>query len=336
MRILVIRVGRVGDTIMMTPALAALLERYPDAKLTIIASPEGGRLLKDYHPRVEAIWIWNRYGLQATAERKRLTRLVGDAGFDLAFCFDTNPSIAKLLDHCDARAYIQKELGPPVHCARHYLNTVEQACGEVLDQYYNNMPVPYSAKNSAAKELMQNNISEDDMVVMLHPGYSGYSRLGLRKRSARRRKLWPAKNYAELASRLHRLGENSGMTIKPLMVLLPSEIGLGKSIARLCPDDIMLLTSESGFGRYLAMIQRADLFVSPDTGPMHVASAVNTRIVAMFSNKDPSDCGPYMETSRFTILRSELMPYPARGIVAISVDDVYQACVQQLTAARKD
>ncbi len=83
------------------------------------------------------------------------------------------------------------------------------------------------------------------------------------------------------------------------------------------------------------MIQRADVFVSPDTGPMHIASALNTRVVAMFSDKDPSDCGPYMPVDRFSILRSELMSHPEKGISAISVEDVYQACVQQLAAAQE-
>lgn len=335
MRILVIRVGRVGDTIMMTPALAALLDSYPDAKLTIIASPEGGRLLKNYHPRIETIWIWNRYGLQSHFDRKRLTKQISAANFDLAICFDTNPGIAKILTDCKARIYIQKDLGPPVHCARHYLNTIEQACGKKLEHYYNNIPVTDEAMRCAAQELSQHGISKDDTVVMLHPTYSGYSRLGLRKRKARKRKLWPAQNYAELADKLQQNNLDSGKTIKLLMVLLPSELALGKKIVGLCHRQITLLPSESGFERYLAMIQRADIFVSPDTGPMHIASALNTRIVAMFSDKDPSDCGPYMSPDRFNILRSELMDHPEKGISAISVDDVYQACVQQLAAAQE-
>jgi ADP-heptose:LPS heptosyltransferase len=335
MRILVIRVGRVGDTIMMTPALAALLDVYPEATLTIVASPEGSRLLKNYHPRVEAIWIWNRYGLQSHFDKKRLIRQIAEAHFDLAFCFDTNPGIARLLVASTAKIYIQKNLGPPVHCARHYLNTIEQACGQKLDHYYNNVPVADKAAQQVAHELSQHGISDDDTVVMLHPTYSGYSKLGLRKRHARKRKLWPAQNYAELAGRLLKSGDEKNKKIKILMVLLPSELTLGKKIVRLCHSPVTLLPSESGFERYLAMIQRADVFVSPDTGPMHIASALNTRVVAMFSDKDPSDCGPYMEPDRFWILRSELTRHPEKGISAISVDAVYRACMQQIAAEQK-
>ena len=67
--------------------------------------------------------------------------------------------------------------------------------------------------------------------------------------------------------------------------------------------------------------------VTPDSGPMHIASAVGTRIVAFFSMKDPADCGPYMDPSLFTILRSD---DPIHGISTISVDTVYNAIMAQL------
>ncbi len=71
MKILVIRNGRVGDTVMATSAITALLNIYPEAKITIIVSPEGSRLLKGFHERVEAIWVWSRYGLGIKSKRDK-------------------------------------------------------------------------------------------------------------------------------------------------------------------------------------------------------------------------------------------------------------------------
>ena len=114
------------------------------------------------------------------------------------------------------------------------------------------------------------------------------------------------------------------------MALLPAEQSLGKKIVKLSGGKVQLIESVPSFERYKALIHRANLFVSPDTGPMHIAAAVNTRTVAMFSNKDPGDCGPYMEPGRFTILRSELTDHPEKGIAAITVDAVMAACSEQL------
>ncbi|MCK5263662.1 MAG: hypothetical protein KAJ92_08235, partial [Gammaproteobacteria bacterium] len=109
MKILVIRNGRVGDTVMATSAITALLNIYPEALITIIASPEGSRLLKGFHERVEAIWVWSRYGLgiQSKRDKKKIIKKIEDANFDKAFCLDTNPSIANLLDTSHAEKYFQ-------------------------------------------------------------------------------------------------------------------------------------------------------------------------------------------------------------------------------------
>ena len=75
MHILVARIGRVGDTVMMTPALNAILQCYPDAEITIIASPEGKLLLNDFHPGIKQIWTWDRHGIfKAYTDRIRLLR----------------------------------------------------------------------------------------------------------------------------------------------------------------------------------------------------------------------------------------------------------------------
>ena len=110
------------------------------------------------------------------------------------------------------------------------------------------------------------------------------------------------------------------------MVLLPDELSFGEKIVKLSNNNILLLKSDSTFERYKAMIQRADVLLTPDSGPMHMASALGTKTVAFFSMKDPGDCGPYMDPAKFIILRSENTAHPERGINAIDVDTVYDAC----------
>ena len=332
MKILVIRNGRVGDTVMATSAITALLNIYPEALITVIASPEGSRLLKDFHERVEAIWAWSRYGLgiQSKRDKKKIIKKIEDAQFDKAFCLDTNPSIANLVDTSHAEKHFQTHLGPPTHCARHYLNLIEQASGQKVDDIPVNLPVPEQSSARLDLELKKIGIEKNDTVIMMHPTFSGYSKLGLRKRKARKRKLWPAQNYADLAKRLLVSDYAKNHRVKIIMALLPAEQTLGQKIVKLSYGKVELIESVPSFERYKALIHRADLFVSPDTGPMHIAAAVNTRTVVMFSNKDPADCGPYMPSDRFNVLRSERTDHPEKGIAAITVDAMMQACEGQL------
>ena len=69
MKILVIRIGRAGDMVMMTPALTALIDKYPAADITVLTSPDGRRVLKDFHPQIKNIWILDRKKLLPFIQR---------------------------------------------------------------------------------------------------------------------------------------------------------------------------------------------------------------------------------------------------------------------------
>ena len=327
MRILAVRVGRVGDTVMMTPALNAILQCYPQAEITILASPEGKLLLSDFHPNIKQIWTWDRHGVfKSWSDKRRILSDIHKSQFDKIYCFDTSPRIASLFDGSDAEFHWFNSAPEPAHTARYYLNLVASTCDASIEGLYNHLPVDSSYRDDVEKELAELDIQNDDLVVMMHPTFSGYSKLGLRKRKARIRKLWPAEYYGKLGQRLSQQQVN-GKRIKPLIALLPAEMPLGRKIVALSDNTITLLQSQAAFGRYKALIDRADVMLTPDSGPMHIASALNTRIVAFFSMKDPGDCGPYMDPSRFTILRSD---DPVKGIATIDTDTVYEAVMEQL------
>jgi ADP-heptose:LPS heptosyltransferase len=336
MRILAVRVGRVGDTVMMTPALTAILECYPDAEVTILASPEGKLLLKDFHPRVKDVWTWNRNGLKSGADEKKLRTLLNQTRFDLIFCFDTSPRIARLFENYGGQLHWFRGGTEIKHCARNYLDLVATACGCEVRDIYNNLPVKAQAREAVDAELEAHGIRKSDLAIMIHPTYSGYSRFGLRKRQARKRKLWPPQKYGELGKRLATLKLADGSSPKAYIVLLPAELPFGKKIVQHSDNSILLLESHPTFDRYKAMIQRADVLLTPDSGPMHIASALGTNIIAFFSMKDPTDCGPWMDPDSYTILRSEDTATPEQGIAAISVDTVFDACSSMLDKALRD
>lgn len=336
MQILAVRVGRVGDTVMMTPALSAILQNYPDAELTILSSPEGKFLLDDYDPRIKTIWSWNRNGLRSGADEKKLREKLDQQHFDLIFCFDNSPRIASLFDGNDAQLYWFRSASEIKHCARHYLDLVASACGHEIENIYNNLPVRPEAREEVDRELEHYGIGRTDLTVMIHPTYSGYSRFGLRKRKARKRKLWPPQNYGALGKRLSQLKLPNCAAPKIYIALLPAELPFGKRIVRYSDNNVLLLESQPTFDRYKALIQRADVLLTPDSGPMHIASALGTNIVAFFSMKDPTDCGPWMEPDNFTILRSEDTTAPEKGIVSIPIDTVFDACGSMLKKALRD
>ena len=327
-KILAVRIGRVGDTVMMTPALRALIDYFPDAGITLLNSPVGKLLLGGFHENIHDIWTWDRSGLlQPSRDRRKLLGLLAQNDFDRIICFDTSPRIAQLF--IDAGRQFDQFTGTSElkHCARAYLDFLAGICDRPVADYYNWIPVSPEAGKAVAVELGKHGISEQDRILMIHPTFSGYSPIPIRKRHARLRKLWAPENYGQLAIRL----KEQDPSLKIMMVLLPDELSFGDKIVQHSNGNVLLLKSEASFDRYKAMISRADVMLTPDSGPMHLASALDTKVVAFFSMKDPGDCGPYMDPERFTILRSEDTDTPERGINAISVDTVLTA-VQDMLA----
>ncbi len=331
MKILAVRVGRVGDTVMMTPALTALLQYYPEAEITLLVSPVGKALLKDYHDNIKEIWTWNRSGLiKPTIDKNNILKKLRQTQFDKIICFDTSPRIGGLFKDVDAD--FQQYTGSTEfkHCAKAYLDFVAEACDKPVVETYNHLPVKQQDRDDVDNELKKHGIDKNDRLLMIHPTFSGYSRFGIRKRHAKLRKLWSPDNYGELVKKIVHTQQDAATPIKTLMILLPDEISYGEKIVQKSDNNILLLKSESTFERYKAMIARADVLLSPDSGPMHMASALGTKVVAFFSMKDPGDCGPYMPPENFIILRSEDTAQPEKGINAIDVDTVYDACTQLL------
>lgn len=329
MKILAVRVGRVGDTVMMTPALSEIIQYYPNAEITLLTSPVGKHLLNNFHPNIVDIWSWQRSGLlKPFADKSRIKKQLQKTHFDKIFCFDTSPRIAALFEKTTAEFY-WNQARPSVeikHCAKSYLDFVAEACNKPALPLYNTLPVDEESSNQADIELANIGIDKNDILIMFHPTFSGFSKSSFRKKQARLRKLWPVENFGELAKKLSRLTLESGQTPKTLMVLLPDEISYGQEIVASSGGIIKLMESQSTFERYKALLKRADLLITPDSGPMHVASALGTKIIAFFSMKDPGDCGPYMPAERFTILRTEDTAFPEKGVAAIDVDTVFDAC----------
>jgi ADP-heptose:LPS heptosyltransferase len=268
--------------------------------------------------------------MQSWRDQKAIRERTRAAKFDRIFCFDTSSRIAGLFDGIKTRFHWFQGSAELKHSARHYLDLVASTCHLPTDEFYNFLPVSSDAVQQVNAELESYDISADDTLLMIHPTFSGYSRIGLRKRQARKRKLWPPQNYGSLGSKLASSKLATGSSPKTFMALLPDELHFGEKIVRHSGNTILLRESQPTFDRYKALISRANALLTPDSGPMHIASALGTRIVAFFSMKDPADCGPYMPSELFTILQSD---DPIRGISAISVDTVFDAVMAQLNAS---
>ena len=281
MKIPVVRVDRVGDTVMMTPALSEIIQYYPNAGTTLLTSPVGKHLLNNFHPNITDIWSWQRSGIfKPYTDKSKIRKLLRKIRFDKIICFGTSPRIAGVFSEATGDFYWnwnqnQTQTTTEIkHYAKPYLDFDTKACNKSALRLYNTLPVDIESSKQDENELANIVINKYDI------------------------------SYGE--------------------EVIASKGGIIKS-----------LKSQSTFERYKAMLKRAELLITPDSGPMHVASALGTKIIAFFSMKDPGDCGPYMPAENFTILRTEDTATPDKGVAAIDVDTVFNACKTILSNQEK-
>lgn len=324
MKILVIRIGRAGDMVMMTPALTALIDKYPAADITVLTSPDGRRVLKDFHPQIKNIWILDRKKLLPFIQRRKIKQSIQKAVFQHIFCFESKPSFTKLFCNSDAQQHILQDIKhSEINFAERCLKMVDPSFNK--DQYPVFLPIQEDAIQRAQKVLQQANIPGTTFLIGIHPSYSGLGKkLGRNKKSLPHRN-WPISHWGELCKLIKNYAKENKQNIRIIMDLMPEEKELGLKIIEASQHSVELLTPKPDFERYKATLARMDLLIVPNTGPMHIGAAVGTNIVSLFSIHSPKDCAPYTNEDKLVVLRAEDSQKPELGLAAISAKDVFQA-----------
>lgn len=326
MKILVVRVGRAGDVVMVTPALAAILKLYPDAELHVLTGPDGTRVLRGYDPRLTEVMVYDRKALCGYAVRRKIAHRIAREEYAHIYCFELNPGYYRLFRNSSAQLHAIDHTHEELNYSERCLRVVQQGHeGDVANEWVN-LPVSEQGKEKAETLLRDAGIGAEDFVVAMHPSFSGLRKASFRSKKAHYLRQWPVTSFARLAQLLVGYMESMEMPVKIIMDLLPDERDLGESIVAASGGCITLLTPPPDFERYKAVIQRAELLITPNTGPMHIGGAVGARMVALFSGMSPADCGPYVPAEQYVALCAEDTSAPEKGIAAITPQDVFAAC----------
>lgn len=125
-------------------------------------------------------------------------------------------------------------------------------------------------------------IADDPVLILLNPG----------ARWANKR--WPVDSFRALVNLLAAAIPNAQFAILGGQ----SDIPLGTAIAQACPARCIDLTGKTTLRSMVSWIRKASIMVTNDTGPMHVAAALNKPMVALFGPTDPRRTGPYRQVHR--------------------------------------
>jgi ADP-heptose:LPS heptosyltransferase len=311
-RILAVRLDNLGDVLVTTPALRAIRASLPGATITLLASPVGtqaARLNPDIAEVItyEAPWIdpWGRLPQDAAREAAALAAIRAGA-FDGAIVFTSfrqSPLPA---------AYLCYLAGIPLRLAasidgpgsllttrhRHpetMMHEIERgldlvgAVGLEADERDLVLRVPEGARTALAATLRDAAIPAgsaaggpaDRPLIVIHPGCSMPARTYPWEQFAAVAELAVARLGATIA--LTGAADEAALVARIRDRLGPRARGATRAFVGTLP-----------FPEFCALIERADLVITNNTGPMHVAAAVKTPVVALFAlTNPPEQWGPW-------------------------------------------
>jgi lipopolysaccharide heptosyltransferase II len=294
-RVLAVRLDNLGDVLLCTPALRAVKESLPGAHLTLLASPVGaqaGRLNPDVDAVIEyeAPWTdpWRRLPHDSARER-RMIRTLREGEFDGAIIFSSfrqSPLPAAYLCYlADIPLRVAASIdGPgsllttrhkhperPLHEVERGLDLVGSV-GLTASRTDLVLRVPPAARHRLASALGERGVRADRPLIVVHPGCTMPART------------YPPELYAEVADGLI---EELGASV--VLTGAANEGKLLRQVRDLMRSEAAGLAGELGFGEFCALVEKADVLVTNNTGPMHIAAALKTPVVALFALTNPPE-----------------------------------------------
>lgn len=352
LRVLVIHLAGLGDTLMLTPALAALDDRYPDAKIDLVTLHPYVKAAFESQVRLDHIttlpaypgqWIIERFadkaGLRLLLATIRfypqLLLKLAFRRYDIGISFalsDFDQSFGNALLFClDIRARIglrgrNDRLLTDVanidfrkmHRVDAYLNFLKPLGIATANRDYE-----YRARevdSQSVNQLLQNwNIDCSRPLAVIHPG----GKLHINSRR------WPAEYFARVCSFLL----NEGFEI--LISGDRDDAAACDDVAHACGNGAKSVAAQLNFSQTAALLQQCDLVITNDTATLHLAEAMNVQhVVSIFGPTDPALLVPQNE--RHLVFRSHLPCAPCMGgIIDAKTErcprDVKEECLLQTT-----
>jgi len=325
-RILAVKLADLGDLLAVTPALQALRAAHPSARIDLLVPPSSAGLLRGA-PYLDRILTFNKFAFdsigglldpRSVAHTLAFLMKLRAARYDAVLIFHhftmrwgarkfgmlsvaSGAGVKAGLDNGRGRFLNRKATDSgfgAMHEVDYWLNVAALVGGHPYSGWRPHLPITDVDKGKAA-ELLASSDVEVGPLVAIHPGAGAYSRA----------RIWPVEGFGDVAISLVRR-----YNCRIVIVGGPDEVEAAVRLETIIGYDTTLnLAGRTGIHETAAVLERCDLFVGNDSGPMHIAAAMGVPVVAVFGPSNSRAWGPYtppMEESRHRIVGRDLPCMP--------------------------
>jgi heptosyltransferase-2 len=324
--------GGIGDMLFLTPALRALRNAYPSSIFYFLLGPYRAEKVIEGSNLIDKEIIVEPKKYKGMTEKIKLIQELRKENFDLSIASTgSNPIKNGLLCYlAGIRFRLGEDIGrkgffynlkipfnEDIHEIEGNINLIQKLGIEAKNKKL------YIFQSKKDKNFAHNIFAlhnlEGKFVIGMHPG-SGSHQARFRR--------WPKERFAQLADKL---SDNYNASI--IIFGGPEEIDLSLQINNLMKTNPLMMTGQTTLGQAAALIEKCNLFISNDSGLMHVSCAVNTPTVGIYGPTNFKRTGPYSDSA--VMIRKELdcSPCYKRGKVKctrvdcfnlITVEDIFE------------
>jgi len=333
--ILVIDFGQLGDVVLSLPALRAIREKFPRVRITIAAGKATAPVIEmsgyaDSILAVDRVQIRDGSKVLAPLRIARVVKEVRRANFDLVIDLHSlsETNLLGYASRATHRLYARRpgrsldflsnfRPAPPVE---DYRPTKHQ-----VDRYLDVLtPLGIRADEATRVPKLQTRAEDDSVIEQLLKKEKAHQTdaplIGVFPGAGHPSRRWPLERFAELAERLVR-----NDSVRIALLAGPEEKSLVREMRERFPPRTIVF-DQLTISQLASLLARLSVFVSNDTGPMHIATAVGTSVVALFNGAAPNSYVPL--EARHRIIHSRQL------VTEIETDEVYGAARALLTRDR--
>jgi len=339
-RILLVRLGAIGDVIRTLPALRALRHNLPDASIAWVVEDRAASLLIN-HPDLNKVFVlprqeWQKKPLSVKTLKEiiRFIKKLRKENFDLVLDFHGlfKSGLITFLTGVKNRVGYSRKFSKEgnflftnhhVSLPEHKINRVERNLllvkhlGLSIDEYNPLIPISEKDREFVASTIFSGLTSFSGPKIIMHPGSSPNTPY----------KRWDVRRFAQVADNI--IQKYGG---KIFFTAGNAERELVNDITAQMTETHCVLCQPETLTQLAEAIRRCDLFIGNDTAPMHLAAFVGTPVIALFGPTDPTENAPFGK-GEAVIIRKDVSCNPCRirecknllCMDAIAVEDVLEA-----------
>jgi heptosyltransferase-2 len=339
MKILIIALSGIGDALMFTPALKLLKEQSPESSIDALVMYKGAQEIYSTNLNINKIFYFDflREGFFKSVKFLFGLRKKYDATINVYPSNRKEYNIINFIIGAKKRAGVHylrsgnKNLGilnnirVVENDSVHNVQTNIKLCEALLGKKFKDEPpLEYTLKEDVLKFaddfLKKHNINSSDFIVGFHPGCATL------KNHIKRR--WEPEKFAELGKQL--IEKHNA---KIFLFGGPEENDLKENIFNLINSENVFIVSASNLTQSSAVMKRCDLFITNDSSQMHIAAALQLKVVAIIGPTNPNYIHPWKSEHRIVTLNLDCSPcffYSPRPLICIRTDVKFK-CIKELT-----